>query len=111
MDIPDYFLNTSTQALAILEQLSAPNVQLQYDLYHMHRMGDDMPVVIADNINRIGHFQVAGYPGRHEPDVGDVPYKAAFTTIDALGYEGWIGCEYAPAAKTEAGLGWARHWL
>ena len=22
------------------------------------------------------------------------------------GYDGWIGCEYRPAARTEAGLGW-----
>ena len=26
--------------------------------------------------------------------------------IDALGYGGWIGCEYRPRAGTSAGLGW-----
>lgn len=26
--------------------------------------------------------------------------------IDSLGYTGWIGCEYRPAAATSAGLGW-----
>jgi hydroxypyruvate isomerase len=27
-----------------------------------------------------------------------------------LGYDGWVGCEYRPAAGTLAGLGWARRW-
>jgi hydroxypyruvate isomerase len=26
--------------------------------------------------------------------------------LDRIGYAGWIGCEYKPAAPTEAGLGW-----
>ena len=26
--------------------------------------------------------------------------------IDALGFRGWIGCEYKPATTTEAGLHW-----
>ena len=29
-----------------------------------------------------------------------------FNAIDAAGYDGWIGCEYIPAATTEEGLGW-----
>jgi hydroxypyruvate isomerase len=27
------------------------------------------------------------------------------------GYDGWIGCEYAPAGKTEAGLQWLKPYL
>jgi hydroxypyruvate isomerase len=26
--------------------------------------------------------------------------------LDRIGYAGWIGCEYKPAATTEAGLAW-----
>jgi hydroxypyruvate isomerase len=29
-----------------------------------------------------------------------------FKHLDAIGYQGWIGCEYKPASNTEAGLGW-----
>jgi hydroxypyruvate isomerase len=54
----------------------------------------------------VGHFQVAGVPERHEPDTGEVSYGYLFDLIDELGYEGWIGCEYIPAAGTSAGLGW-----
>ena len=30
--------------------------------------------------------------------------------LDALGYDGWIGCEYRPKGETRAGLGWARRY-
>jgi hydroxypyruvate isomerase len=40
----------------------------------------------------------------------EVDYPYLFELIDALGYGGWIGCEYRPRAGTSAGLGWfARH--
>ncbi len=55
---------------------------------------------------RVGHFQIAGVPERHEPDTGEVNYGYLFDLIDELGYEGWIGCEYIPAAGTSEGLGW-----
>jgi hydroxypyruvate isomerase len=34
-----------------------------------------------------------------------------FKHIDKLGYQGWIGCEYKPAAETTAGLGWVEPYL
>jgi len=50
-------------------------------------------------------------PDRHEPDTGEVRYEYLFDLIDELGYQGWIGCEYAPAGETSAGLGWLRKTL
>jgi hydroxypyruvate isomerase len=47
-----------------------------------------------------------GNPGRHEPDVGEIHYPAVFEAIDAIGYKGFIGCEYTPKTRTEDGLGW-----
>ena len=44
------------------------------------------------------------------PDAGELNYAWLLPLIDALGYAGWVGCEYRPAAGTEAGLGWARRW-
>lgn len=110
-DIPGYFLNHSQQALDVLQQVSHANARLQYDLYHMHRMGDDMPAFIAANVDQIAHIQVAGHPGRHEPDCGEVPFMQAFNTIDAQGYRGWIGCEYNPKTTTIEGLDWAKPYL
>ena len=38
-------------------------------------------------------MQVA-IPGRHSLHRGC--YRQLFDTIDAIGYSGWIGCEYVP---------------
>jgi hydroxypyruvate isomerase len=65
----------------------------------------------------VGHFQIAGVPERHEPDVGELNYPYLFGVIDevasACGWQGWVGCEYRPlkggqAGGTSAGLGWLR---
>ena len=34
-------------------------------------------------------------------------YRWLFEKIDALGFQGYIGCEYRPRAGTLAGLKWA----
>ena len=64
----------------------------------------------------IGHFQIAGVPERHEPDVGEINYSYLFQLLDKLGWDGWIGCEYRPARGnaphgTSDGLGWLQPWL
>ena len=107
-DMPGYFLNSSAQALAIIEAVGGDNLYLEYDLYHMQIMGDDLAATITANLPRIAHFQIASVPGRHEPDGGDIDTAGLFDLIDGSGYDGWIGCEYHPRAGTEEGLGWAR---
>jgi hypothetical protein len=58
-----------------------------------------------------GHIYIADNPGRHEPGTGEIAFERLLPWIDALGYQGHIGCEYLPAAGTAGGLGWARQWL
>ena len=58
----------------------------------------------------VGHIQIADPPDRTEPDKGEFNHAWLLPLIGELGYEGWVGCEYRPAAGTEAGLGWARPW-
>ncbi|MEM1297861.1 MAG: 2-oxo-tetronate isomerase [Pseudomonadota bacterium] len=105
-DMPGYFLSTSTQALRILEAVGAPNLMLQFDLYHAQIMEGDLTRRTEALMPHIGHIQIAGVPDRHEPDMGELNYPALFASLDGLGYEGWIGCEYRPAGRTEDGLGW-----
>ena len=105
-DMPGYLLNRSAQALAIIAAAGCPNLLLQYDVYHMQRMEGELSNTIRANLARIGHLQIADTPGRHEPGTGEINYRHLFALLDALGYEGWIGCEYHPAADTRAGLGW-----
>ena len=106
-DMPGYFLNTADHAHHIIEHVGSDNLFLQMDLYHCQVMRGDLAEQIRAHFAVIGHFQIAGNPGRHEPDVGEIHYPYLFDLIDALGYTGWIGCEYHPRQETVAGLGWA----
>ena len=107
-DIPGYFLNYQAQARGIIEEVGADNVRLQFDLYHCQIMEGDLAVHMRDYIDIIAHMQIAGTPGRHEPDTGEVNYAFLFEEMDRLGYDGWVGCEYRPRGETVAGLGWFR---
>jgi hydroxypyruvate isomerase len=106
-DIPGYFLNTTTQAMAVIDRVGHPNLQLQLDLYHVQIMEGDLAHRIRALAGRYPHIQIAGNPGRHEPDIGEINYPFLFDLLDEIGYAGWIGCEYRPRADTRVGLGWA----
>lgn len=109
-DIPGYLLNRQDEALAQLDAVGAANTALQLDLYHRQIMEGDLAAAIRRLLPRVGHIQIAGTPGRHEPDIGEVNYPFLFELLDELGYAGWIGCEYRPRAGTREGLGWAARW-
>ena len=105
-DMPGYFLTGSAQAAAIIAACGVDNLFLQYDMYHMQRMEGDLAAGIRRHLPLIRHMQLADVPGRHEPGTGTIDFRALFSLIDALGYDGWIGCEYHPLGATVAGLGW-----
>ena len=105
-DIPGFFLNRTAQAAAVLDEVDASNLFIQYDLYHAQRMEGELAETLRRHLPRIGHVQIADNPGRHEPGTGEMNYPYLFQTLDRLGYDGWVGCEYKPAGTTEAGLGW-----
>jgi hydroxypyruvate isomerase len=116
-DIPGFFLNYQAQAHHIVEHIGAPNVKVQMDLYHCQIMEGDIATKIRHYLptGRVGHFQIAGVPMRHEPDLGELNHPYLFAVIDevsaACGWDGWVGCEYRPArgavtSGTHDGLGW-----
>ncbi|MFT0532120.1 hydroxypyruvate isomerase [Castellaniella hirudinis] len=107
-DIPGFFLSRTDQALAILAEVGSDNLKVQYDIYHAQRMEGELANTISKQLAAIGHIQLADNPGRNEPGTGEINYQWLFRHIDGTGYNGWIGCEYKPAARTEDGLGWIK---
>lgn len=110
-DIPGFYLSRSAQALEIMDEVGSDNLFLQYDVYHMQRMEGELAANLKKHLARIHHIQIADNPGRNEPGTGEINYTFLFKHIDQIGYDGWIGCEYKPAAATAAGLGWAKAYL
>ncbi len=110
-DMPGFFLTRQDDAQAICREIGAPNLKVQFDCYHCQIVEGDLAKKLERDMAGIGHIQIAGVPDRHEPDIGEVNYPYLFERIDALGYGGWIGCEYRPKAGTSAGLGWLKPHL
>lgn len=107
-DIPGFYLNYTDQALSILDEVGSDNAYVQYDIYHAQRMEGELANRLSQHLARIGHIQLADNPGRNEPGSGEINYAFLFRHLDRIGYKGFIGCEYKPAAGTEAGLGWLK---
>lgn len=118
-DMPGYFLNRQAVAHELVQALGAPNLKVQFDLYHCQVAEGDVASKIRAYLptGRVGHFQVAGVPERHEPDVGELNFDYLFDVIDEVaaqcGWTGWVGCEYRPrrgavAGGTSDGLGWLK---
>jgi hydroxypyruvate isomerase len=107
-DIPGFYLNTTEQAASILESVGSDNLYIQYDIYHAQRMEGELAATVEKYLPRIAHIQLADNPGRNEPGTGEINYAFLFKHLDAIGYKGWIGCEYKPKALTAQGLGWMK---
>lgn len=109
-DRPNYFLNHVEHAADIIVKVAKPNIRVQFDFYHVQIVGGDLIHRLEKFLPVVGHLQCAAVPTRHEPDEGEINYPAVFEAVDKLGYQGWIGAEYRPRARTEEGLGWARKY-
>ena len=107
-DRPDYFLTRVEHAADIIAEVGRENVKIQFDFYHVQIVSGDLIRRFEKHFPLVGHVQIAGVPSRHEPNEGEVNYPAIFALLDKIGYAGFVGCEYRPRDKTEAGLGWAR---
>jgi hydroxypyruvate isomerase len=116
-NVPRFFLNRQDHAHEVLAAVGANNLKVQMDLYHCQIVEGDVAMKIRHYLptGAVGHFQIAGVPERHEPDIGELNYDYLFKVIDEVsascGWDGWIGCEYRPLkgeepGGTRAGLGW-----
>ncbi len=106
LDMPGFIVHNGRQMLDILEELRHPNLALQYDLYHMWRMGEDCGGFLRRHIANVGHIQFADCPGRGQPGSGHSDFETIFELIAASPYRGWTGAEYRPTASTADSLGW-----
>jgi len=110
-DNPGYLLNDYALAARIVRELDRPYLGLLFDMYHRQMMHGTIATALEQLMPVVGHVQIAGVPGRHEPDVGEINYPYLFERLDALGYDGFVGCEYNPFGRTEHGLNWLQDWV
>jgi hydroxypyruvate isomerase len=105
-DMPSYFLNDFDHAARMLDDLDAPNVKLQFDLWHAAKIHGNAQMVWQRHLPRIGHIQIAGFPTRAEPGGGGFDLTALCDEVAGGAAGGWISAEYRPARATVHGLAW-----
>ena len=105
-DKPDYFYSTLAEAAGLIEDIGSDSLKIMFDVYHVGVAEGDVLTKLGRYRDLIGHVQIAAVPSRAEPDEGEIAYRAVFDALDALGYGGWVGCEYRPRATPEEGLSW-----
>jgi hydroxypyruvate isomerase len=105
-DIPGFFVSRVDDAISILDDVGEPNVGLQFDFYHVERMGDPLIPTFERALPRIAHVQFSDCPGRQEPGTGRIDFPDVFAAIERSAYRGWTGAEYFPKRPTPETLGW-----
>lgn len=99
-----YYLDSSDEAFAIIDEVGSKHVKVLFDIYHQQVMEGDIIRRIIGNIKKIGHLHAAGTPGRDELYNGELNYDAIFKAIDEKGFNGYAGLEYFPLEKAMKGL-------
>ena len=110
-DVPGYFLQTTDQAMGVIEEVGVPNLKLMFDCYHVARTEGDVIPRLEKLLPAIGHIQIASVPDRTAPDTGTLDYQKVFADLRALGWSRPIGAEYKPGGPTEESLGWLKKEL
>ena len=105
-DMPGFLINNECSLLDRHDQVNHPNLFIQYDIYHMQRMGSDPAAFISAHAARIGHIQFADLPGRGQPGCGEIDFETLFQAIDETDYRGWLGAEYHPDGPSGESFGW-----
>lgn len=105
-DVPGFLVNTTAQAARLLDEVAAPNLQVQADVYHMQRAEGNLVPGLRRLLPRLGHVQIADAPDRHEPGTGEIHFPYVLRELDRMGYTGFVGLEYRPLGETEEGLEW-----
>ncbi|MBN9425638.1 MAG: TIM barrel protein [Burkholderiales bacterium] len=105
---PDYFYKRLDEGVAVIETLGRSNVKLCFDTFHVQMEEGAITQRLKAAYPHIGHMQIGNAPGRHEPGTGEIHFPYLFEQIEALGWQGWIGCEYSPSGPTLETLGWGK---
>lgn len=94
---PGYFGDDVERCIDLIKRVDSPRMKLLFDIYHVQVMNGDVIRRIRQYKDLIGHYHVAGAPGRNEPDdTQEINYPAVMRAILETGYEGYVSQEFIP---------------
>jgi hydroxypyruvate isomerase len=104
VDHRDYQCDHTEWGVVLCEMVGSTHFKLLYDIYHMQIMEGDVIANIRKYHPYISHYHTGGVPGRHEIDESqELYYPAIMKAIYDTGYKGFVGQEFIPTPKENAG--------
>jgi hydroxypyruvate isomerase len=94
---PGYFGDDVDLCIDLIKRVGSPRMKLLFDVYHVQVMNGDVIRRIRQYQDYIGHYHVAGCPGRGElDDTQELYYPAIMRAILETGYTGYVSQEFIP---------------
>ena len=94
---PGYFGDDVELCIDLIRRVDSPRMKVLFDVYHVQIMNGDVIRRIGQYAEYIGHYHVAGVPGRGElDDTQEINYPAVMRAILETGYEGHVSQEFIP---------------
>ena len=110
-DMPGFLIQTFKHGQDVLEAVNHPNLKMQYDVYHMAMMQENILQQLQNNIAQIGHIQFADVPGRHEPDTGKLDFTQILKTLQQSNYDNFLAAEYKPSTSSLDSFAWKNKYF
>ena len=94
---PGYFGDDVELCIDLIKSVDSPRMKLLFDVYHVQVMNGDIIRRLREYHPYIGHYHVAGAPGRGElDDTQEINFPAVMRAILATGYDGYVSQEFIP---------------
>jgi hydroxypyruvate isomerase len=97
------FLRSARQAADICRAVGRSCCRVLVDVYQQAVAGEDVPQLLIDVRDVLGHVQLGDSPTRTEPGTGEFDFPRLFGVLDAIGYRGALGMEHGKAQSGLAG--------
>lgn len=100
---PGYFGDDVDHCAKMIEKIGSPSFKLLFDVYHVQIMNGDVIRRIRQYKDFIGHYHVAGNPGRAElDDTQEINYPPVMKAILETGFDGYVAHEFIPTWNDKA---------
>ena len=101
VNAPNYFLNYTKDAAALIRLVGSPNIKVVYDVYHAQLMEGNLINTLRENMDVIDYVHFSDAPGKHEPGTGEINFKSVVNVLRELNYSGVIAFEAFPLKSVE----------
>jgi len=86
------FINTCSEALRLIEEVSHPNFRLVLDCWSMLDEGRPLPEIVKEGARYLAHFH-ANDDNKRAPGFGSLDFARVLRALDEIDYNGFVSVE------------------